>query len=45
MRKFLNPQGKIMSRKKTGCSAKGQKQLEKAVKRARYMALIPYTED
>jgi small subunit ribosomal protein S18 len=40
--KFLNPQGRIMSRKKTGVSAKSQRKLATAVKRARYMALLSY---
>jgi small subunit ribosomal protein S18 len=34
---------KIKSRKKTGLCARHQKRLATAVKRARYMALIPYT--
>jgi small subunit ribosomal protein S18 len=41
--KFLNPQGRIMSRKKTGVTAKNQRKLATAVKRARFMALLPYT--
>ncbi len=40
--KFLNPQGRIMSRKKTGVTAKNQRNLATAIKRARYMALLPY---
>ncbi len=40
--KFLNPQGRIMSRKKTGVTAKNQRKLATAVKRARFMALLPY---
>ncbi|HEY1037683.1 MAG TPA: 30S ribosomal protein S18 [Candidatus Paceibacterota bacterium] len=40
--KFLNPQGRIMSRKKTGVTAKNQRNLANAIKRARYMALLPY---
>jgi len=42
LRKFLNPHARLMSRKKTGVSAKSQRQLATAVKRARFMALIPY---
>lgn len=42
MKKFLNPHGRILSRKKTGVSAKSQRQLALAVKRARYMALLPF---
>ena len=43
LRKFLNPHGRIISRKKTGFNAKTQRKLATAVKRARYMALLPYT--
>jgi small subunit ribosomal protein S18 len=42
MKKFLNPHGKIMPRRRTGLSAAGQRALGEAVKRARFMALIPY---
>lgn len=42
LKKFLNPHGRIMSRKRTGISAKYQRQLATAVKRARFMGLLPY---
>ncbi len=42
LKKFLNPHGKIMSRRRTGLSAANQRALAQAVKRARFMALIPY---
>jgi small subunit ribosomal protein S18 len=42
IKKFLNPHGKIMSRRRTNLSAAGQRALSQAVKRARFMALIPY---
>jgi len=42
MKKFINPHGKIMPRRRTGLSARGQRQLAEAVKRARFMALLPY---
>jgi len=42
LKKFLNPHARLMSRKKTGVNAKSQRQLANAVKRARFMALIPY---
>ena len=42
IKKFLNPHGKIMSRRRTGLSAANQRALSEAVKRARFMALIPY---
>lgn len=39
----LNPHSRMMARKRTGLSAKGQRDFARAVKRARYMALVPYT--
>ena len=42
LEKFLNPHGRIISAKRTGVSRKMQKRLSQAVKRARFMALIPY---
>ena len=42
LKKFLNPHGRILSKKKTGTSSEYQKKLALAVKRARYMALLPY---
>ena len=35
--------GSILPRKNTDFSAKEQRQLSKAIKRARYLALLPYT--
>ena len=42
LKKFLNPHGKIMARRRTGLSASAQRALATAVKRARFMALLPY---
>ena len=42
LKKFLNPHGKIMSRRRTGLSASNQRALAQAVKRARFMALLPF---
>lgn len=42
LRKFLNPHGRILTTKRTGISAKYQRQLAVAVKRARFMGLLPY---
>ncbi len=42
LRRFLNSQGKLYPPKKFGLSAKEQRALALAVKRARYMGLIPY---
>jgi small subunit ribosomal protein S18 len=42
LKKLTNRQGKIISRRKSGCTAISQHAVTKAIKRARYMALIPY---
>ncbi|MDR0955713.1 MAG: 30S ribosomal protein S18 [Candidatus Nomurabacteria bacterium] len=40
--KYLDPYGQIESRGKTGLSAKSQRQLAVAVKRARHLGLLPF---
>jgi len=42
LKKFLNPNGRILSSKRTGVCAKNQRKLATAIKQARFMALIPY---
>ena len=42
IKKFINPYGRLISRKRTGVCAKSQRQLATAVKRARFMGLLPY---
>lgn len=42
LKKLTNRQGKIIGRRKSGCSAVSQHAVTKAIKRARYMALVPY---
>ncbi len=42
LRKFLTPSSKIMSRKRAGTSTQEQRVLKQAIKRARYLGLIPY---
>ena len=44
LRKFLNPHGRLLSRRRTGVSAVNQRKLATAVKRARFMGLLPYIE-
>jgi small subunit ribosomal protein S18 len=43
LRKFLTSSCKVMSRKRAGTSAREQAAVQAAVKRARYLALVPYT--
>lgn len=45
LERFINDQGKILPRRVTGTSAKFQRQLSKAVRRARFMGLIPYVAE
>ena len=45
LKKFITPSGKISARRMTGTCAKYQRQLAKAIKNARYMALLPYIQD
>jgi len=43
LRKLMSPNGKILARKRSGLSAHQQRLVAQAIKRARYMALLPYT--
>jgi small subunit ribosomal protein S18 len=45
LRRFLTDRGKIRSRRKTGTCAKHQRRLAIAVKRARHVALLPFTAE
>jgi small subunit ribosomal protein S18 len=42
LKKFISERGKILPRRVTGTSAKYQRKLTVAIKRARQMALLPY---
>nr|YP_009295780.1 ribosomal protein S18 [Schimmelmannia schousboei]AOM64715.1 ribosomal protein S18 [Schimmelmannia schousboei] len=42
IRKFITEQGKILSRRSTGLTAKQQKKMTQCVKRARILALLPF---
>lgn len=43
LRKFLTSSAKLMSRKRAATNTQEQRDLKLAVKRARFMALLPYT--
>ncbi|ADI28372.1 30S ribosomal protein S18 [Geobacillus sp. G4] len=45
LKKFISERGKILPRRVTGTSAKYQRKLTVAIKRARQMALLPYVAD
>lgn len=42
LRKFINDQSKILSRRSNGLTAKQQKQVTKSIKRARFLGLLPF---
>ena len=42
LKKFLNPNGRIIGRKRTGITAKNQRMLAQAIKRSRHMGLLPF---
>ncbi len=44
MKKFVNEKGKILPRRATGACAKHQREITQAVKRARHIAILPYTQ-
>jgi len=43
VRRFISDRGRIETRRKSGTCAKHQRALAQAIKRARHLALIPYT--
>lgn len=45
LRRFVNERGKIMPRRMSGNCAKHQRQLAEAIKRARVIALMPFTAE
>ena len=45
LKKLTNRQGKIIGRRKNGCTAASQHAVTRAIKRARFMALMSYTGD
>lgn len=44
LRRFITPRGKVLRGSLTGLNAKNQRALSEAIKRARHMALLPYTD-
>ena len=43
LRRMMSPNGKIYGRKRLGVTAGDQRKIAQAIKRARYMGLLPYT--
>lgn len=44
LRRFINDRGKLIPQSRNGLTARNQRLLSVAVKRAREMALLPYTD-
>lgn len=40
--KCITPQGQMVSRRRTGLDAQGQRTLKQAIKRARHLGLLPF---
>lgn len=45
LQRFISDQGQIESRRRTGTCARHQRRLTLAIKRARFLALLPYTAE
>ena len=45
LQRFINDQGKILPRRVTGTSSRHQRLLAKAIKRARFLGLMPYVAE
>jgi small subunit ribosomal protein S18 len=45
LKKLVNRHGKVVGRRKTGCTAVSQHAVSIAIKRARFMGLLSYTSD
>ncbi len=45
LQRFLTDQGKIIPRRITGLSAKQHRELVRAIKRARHLAILPYISE
>ena len=42
LRQFMNPHAKMLAKRRTGMTSQKQRQVANAIKRARFMALLPY---
>ena len=45
LRRYMSERGKILPRRVTGTCARNKRELTVAIKRARHLALLPYTAD
>ena len=44
LQRFIGPHGNMQSRKRTNLTAKNQRKVENAIKRARFMGLLAYVQ-
>jgi small subunit ribosomal protein S18 len=44
LKQFVNPHGRLVSRRRSGLTSKQQRAVEAAVKRARFMGLLPFIQ-
>ncbi len=44
LRRFISERGKVLPQKVTGLTSKHQRSLSREIKKARFMALLPYVE-
>ncbi|NBV76964.1 30S ribosomal protein S18 [bacterium] len=44
LKQFMNPHGRIIGKKRSGLTSKQQRMVEEAIKRARFMGLLPYIQ-
>ncbi len=44
IKKYINEKGKILPRRATGACAKHQREIATEIKKARFMAFVPFTE-
>ncbi len=44
IKQFINPHGRILGKRRSGLTSKQQRMVEQAVKRARFMGLLPYIQ-
>lgn len=45
LRRYINERGKIVPRRISGTTARHQRMISTAIKRARFMAILPYSSD
>ena len=44
LKQFINPHGRVLGRKRSNLTAKQQRAVEAAIKRARFMGLLPFIQ-